>query len=70
MVTRRVITLTQDGNCVERGSKTRGFCKRHKHFFTEGGKTLLHIVRYYAQISPLLKSESYRSSVQIINQCW
>jgi hypothetical protein len=58
-----VITLAQDGNCSKQGSKTQEFCKRHEHIFTNGGMTLLHAVRYYAQISPLLKSESYRSRV-------
>jgi len=58
-----VITLAQDGNYSKQGSKTQGFCKRDKHFFTNGGRTLLHAVRCYAQISPLLKSQSYRSRV-------
>jgi hypothetical protein len=33
-----------------------------KHVFINGGKTLVHAVRYYAQISSLPKSKSYRSS--------
>ena len=58
-----VITLSQDGNCSKQGSKTQGFCKRHKHFFTNGGRTLLQAVGYCAQISPLPKSKSYLSNV-------
>jgi len=45
------------------GSKTQGFYKRHNHFFTSGGRTLLQAVGYYAQISPLPKSKSYLSNV-------